>query len=87
MKPDAILLHADDNVAVATRPLRSGEAASVGDQTVQVLEDIPRGHKLAVREIAKGEAILKYGEPIGIAKADIPKGSHVHVHNLDSGGE
>lgn len=43
--------------------------------------DIPIGHKVALRDIKAGETIWKYGEDIGIAKADIGKGGHLHVHN------
>jgi (2R)-sulfolactate sulfo-lyase subunit alpha len=44
--------------------------------------DIPIGHKIALKAIKKGETIWKYGQDIGIAKADIGPGEHVHVHNV-----
>ena len=44
--------------------------------------DIPLGHKIALGNIKKGDAITKYGHDIGKAIADIPKGGHVHVHNV-----
>lgn len=44
-------------------------------------QSIPRGHKISLRDIKKGEYIVKYGSPIGIATEDIPEGSHVHIHN------
>lgn len=53
-------------------------------ETVTVIGDVPYGHKIAVRDIKKGELINKYGEEIGIATKDIKKGEYVHVHNLDS---
>ncbi len=46
--------------------------------------DVPYGHKIAVKDIAKGEPIMKYGESIGAASHDIKKGDYVHVHNLDA---
>jgi altronate dehydratase small subunit len=49
-----------------------------------VVERIPFGHKFAVRDIGKGELVLKYGEPIGVATMDIGAGSYVHVHNVES---
>ena len=54
------------------------------DETIgiEAMEDIPLGHKLALREIGKGDTIIKYGHDIGRATAGIPKGHHVHVHNL-----
>lgn len=45
----------------------------------------PRGHKIALRSIAKGEPVIKYGFPIGIASADIAEGEWVHSHNLKTG--
>lgn len=47
-------------------------------------EDIPYGHKFALRFIRKGEDILKYGEVIGRATADIGSGCHAHVQNIES---
>lgn len=44
--------------------------------------DIPIGHKVALKDIKSGETIWKYGQDIGLAKADIKKGEHVHVHNM-----
>jgi altronate hydrolase len=61
-------LHPTDNVAIA---LVDGLA-----------EGVAVGHKLAVRPIAAGEAIIKYGQPIGTATVAIEKGTHVHVHNV-----
>ena len=51
---------------------------------VKVMGSIPYGHKLALRDIAAGEQITKYGEEIGVATRDIRQGEYVHVHNLDS---
>jgi (2R)-sulfolactate sulfo-lyase subunit alpha len=54
------------------------------DETIAIraVEDIPLGHKLALRDIEKDETIIKYGHDIGKAVADIPQGHHAHVHNL-----
>ena len=54
------------------------------DKTIkfEVLEDIPIGHKLAIRDLADGDSVIKYGVDIGRVVAPIPKGSHVHVHNV-----
>src|SRR3954451_14252578 len=69
-----------DNVAVALRPLARGE--SIDGATL--LDDIAAGHKIALRAIRRGEAVTKYGYPIGIASADIAAGQHVHTHNVIS---
>ena len=46
------------------------------------LDPIPLGHKIALKDIKAGETVFKYGHDIGRAVADVPKGGHVHVHNL-----
>ena len=71
-----------DMVAVALQALPAGEAVSYGAGEVTPLVDIPMGHKVALRDIKKGEPVIKYGFPIGEATEDIPKGGHVHSHNL-----
>jgi (2R)-sulfolactate sulfo-lyase subunit alpha len=50
--------------------------------TVTTMEEIPLGHKLALDDIENGDTVIKYGHDIGKAAAGIPKGCHVHVHNL-----
>jgi (2R)-sulfolactate sulfo-lyase subunit alpha len=54
------------------------------DETVKIksLDAIPLGHKIAMRDISKGETVLKYGNDVGRAVAEIGKGHHVHVHNM-----
>lgn len=82
MKPSLILISEQDNVAVAARDLASGEEVSAGGLRVKLVQDIPFGHKAALRDIAAGENIIKYGMPIGHATENIAAGSHVHTHNL-----
>lgn len=50
--------------------------------TIRVRDPIPIGHKLALRDVARGEDVIKYGHVIGGAVADIPRGAHLHVHNV-----
>lgn len=52
---------------------------------VRTVEEIPFGHKIALRPIAASAQVIEYGGPIGIATHDIPPGAYVHVHNLRSG--
>ena len=74
----------DDDVAVALRALAPGTSVRFGDgSTVEVREAIPAGHKLALRAVAAGAAIHKYGQVIGRASAAIAAGTHVHVHNVE----
>ena len=71
-----------DMVAVALKPLKAGETVSYGTGEIVLKDDLPMGHKAALRQIRKGEAVIKYGYPIGEATEDIPAGAHVHTHNL-----
>jgi len=81
--PDLLRLADIDNVAVALRALDAGETLAAGNVSVTVRAPIPAGHKLALREIAAGDAILKYGQVMGRATARIGAGEHVHVHNVE----
>jgi altronate hydrolase len=74
-----IVLHARDNVAVARVALAENEVLP----QLRVREAIAAGHKIALRDIARGEVVLKYGQAIGVASSAISAGEHVHVHNLD----
>ncbi|MEP7020387.1 MAG: altronate dehydratase family protein [Pseudonocardiales bacterium] len=82
MSDAVVLLHRDDDVAVATRDVAAGSAVSTESRTLTTRSDIPRGHKIAVRDIPAGAAVRKYGQPIGIATSAICAGEHVHTHNL-----
>ena len=77
-----ILLHAEDNVAIARAMVPAGQAIEVGGGTVTARRAIPEGHKMAIRAIAAGEPVRRYGEVIGFAQETIPAGEHVHEHNL-----
>lgn len=78
----AIVIHKSDCVAVALENLSAGTAVETSAGTVVLKEDITRGHKFALRDIAAGENVIKYGFPIGHASSDIKKGEHVHCHNV-----
>jgi SAF domain len=81
----AVLVISDrDNVATALEPLDAGRVLDIGGTSIRTTEPIASGHKVALRPIALGEAVIKYGSPIGIASADIATGSHVHTHNVSS---
>ncbi|GAB0113125.1 UxaA family hydrolase [Acidisoma sp. C75] len=74
-------LNARDNVAIARVEIPQG--TSLPDRGLAALQRIPRGHKIALRPIPKGEPILRYGQVIGFAREDIAPGSHVHVQNCE----
>jgi altronate hydrolase len=73
-----------DHVATALRDLTAGETLDLHGAAIIARADIPKGHKIAVRAVARGEDVLKYGWPIGRATADIAVGDHVHVHNVET---
>ena len=75
-----IRIHAADNVVIARRQLIAGTA--IAEEGVTVAGLVPPGHKIATRAIRAGEAVRRYGQIIGVARADIAPGQHVHTHNL-----
>jgi altronate hydrolase len=82
----AIQLHPDDDVAIAKVSLAAGTLLH-GVETrhgasLQVAQLIPSGHKFAIRAVAQGQPVRRYGQVIGFATRDIAIGDHVHVHNL-----
>ncbi|MFH1086886.1 MAG: UxaA family hydrolase [Chloroflexota bacterium] len=87
----AIRMHPDDNVATAIEPLAAGEPLAVlserGDEVdrLAALTAVPLAfHKVALRLIAVGETVRKYGEIIGHATAPIARGEWIHTHNIES---
>ena len=88
MARNAILMDVRDDVATALTPLKAGDEVEVeleGRRTrVVAQEEIPFGHKIALRDIATKEEVLKYGLPIGKALEKIEAGKWVHVHNCRS---
>lgn len=77
-----LILDARDNVAVCLVDLEVGDLIEQDNVKIKVINRIARGHKIASKEIAKGEGIIKYGERMGHAIAPITAGEHVHVHNI-----
>ena len=84
---NGLIIDEKDNVVIAIEPIAKGEKVTYlrnGEETsFTALEDITIYHKVAARDIAKGEPVVKYGEHIGIAACDIKAGEHVHVHNVE----
>jgi altronate hydrolase len=77
-------LHPEDPVALARRELTPGTELEGAGRQVTVRDTVPHGHKVALTDIAAGDQVLKYGQPIGIATQAIAAGEHVHEHNLRS---
>ncbi len=83
----AIIMHPLDNVATVVEEVQPGDeiAAILVKEvnTLEAVEKIPFGFKVALSEIAQGEIVRKYGEAIGKATTAIARGTVVHVHNLE----
>ncbi|HEU0163737.1 MAG TPA: altronate dehydratase family protein [Thermomicrobiales bacterium] len=79
----AVLLHPQDNLLIAKKALLPRTIVPLEDGTeVKIAQMIPPGHKVAVREIAEGEAVRRYGQIIGFASEPIKPGQHIHTHNV-----
>lgn len=84
---DAFQIDIKDNVATALVPLLPGSVHLKGDtqaDVIAVLENVPVGHKIAVKDIKAGDKIIKYGIVIGRAVRDIKCGQWVHLHCMCS---
>jgi altronate dehydratase small subunit len=87
-KIKTIVIDKKDNVATALESWPGGSEIAIEIQgtmeKIKLLSDIPQGHKLALRDIKKGDSVIKYGEPIGQSLKNISRGEHVHVQNVAS---
>ena len=84
-KANMIILAPADNVGIALRDIASGsEAFDKQGRRVGASEDILQGHKIALAPIAEGQAIIRFGMPVGRATKAIDRGRLVHVHNVES---
>lgn len=82
---NAMRIDSADNVVVAIEAIGKGETVDYAEGGgFSALEDITIYHKVACRDIPKGEPVIKYGQHIGSAVTDIKAGQHVHVHNVES---
>ena len=73
-----LTLNTQDNIAVALADIPAGE---IDESTgVTVLQSVTQGHKIAIAAIGAGQNVIRYGQTIGQATADIAVGEHVHVH-------
>ncbi len=85
LRERAIVLHPDDDVAIAKAPIPAGTRLEDGAEPIAVQCDIRPGHKLARRARRQGEPVRRYGQVIGFATQPIVQGEHVHTHNLAVG--
>jgi altronate dehydratase small subunit len=82
--PRLLLLAPEDNICAAADTLQPGETLLFQGRPIVPQDRIPTGHKIAVRLIAAGQKVFKYGAAIGSATCDILPGEYVHLHNLRS---
>jgi len=83
MKHNAIVIDPGDNVATLLVDLQEKESlVAEGGVTQSLRQAVEAGHKVALKDLEKGEIIRKYGHPIGVAGQAIAAGEHVHIHNL-----
>ncbi len=89
MAPHLLVHHKDDNVGVVVvEGLQAGTelfcliTSDDSTFTLTVLDDVPIGHKIALRDLRDGDTTVKYGQDIGRIVAPVAKGHHVHTHNL-----
>jgi len=88
MDTKAVLINEQDNVAVAIRAIKAGETITgVAGVKVKATADVMKNHKVAIKAVAAGEPIVKYGESIGLASKDVNPGDWVHTHNLKADQE
>lgn len=90
MKKGILLHEPDDDFGVAAMDLKAGEeiqAVTLEGQPVtpiKLVDDVPLGHKVAMRDMENGKHVQEYGRAIGYASQSIKLGAHVHVHNIKS---
>lgn len=77
-------MNIEDNCATSLDNIPQDEEFEINDNLIKIKQDIPFGHKFALKNINKGNHVVKYGEIIGIAIKDIKAGDWVHIHNIQS---
>jgi len=88
MNHNALMHSAEDDVAVVIVDIAAGvevKAVTLDGKevaTIKASEDIPLGHKIAIRDLVEGKEIIKYGRTIGKATQAIGQGAHTHTHNV-----
>ena len=86
MKPRCFQIQPEDNVATMIDDAATGLVDLIGaaQGSIEATEHISRGHKIALRDIAADEAVMKFGARIGHATQSVQRGAWVHLHNLAS---
>lgn len=82
METKYLKINPADNVVVAISALKAGEEISVDNTVIRLTEDVPAGHKIALKDFAEGENVIKYGYPIGHARQALKQGCWVNENNI-----
>jgi hypothetical protein len=77
-----IMITPEDSVAMLLEDGRKGDYIETVNGKVELLEDVEFAHKVLVRDLKKGDPVIKYGEEIGRMMKDAPKGTWIHNHNM-----
>lgn len=83
--PRALRIHPEDNVGVLLSDGAPGDLVEIDGKRFALGEEVPRGHKVALRALAPGEAVVKYGFPIGHVTEAVEAGRWLHSHNMATG--
>ena len=82
MQARALKIHPDDDVAVLLSPaIAAGTRVQIDGTTYLTDQAIPSGHKIALRHLAAGEVVKKFGQPFARTTQAIPPGAWLHTHN------
>ncbi len=84
LKNKFIVMHKDDNSATTLIDISKNTELRTNEIFIRINHNIPMGHKIALKDIRKGDVVKKYGQAIGIATEDINTGDWIHTHNLTS---
>ncbi|EJX06814.1 altronate dehydratase [gut metagenome] len=84
MKTKYLKINPADNVAVAITALKAGEKLRIGQKEILLNDDIPAGHKFALKDLAEGENVIKYGYPIGHTRQAQKQGDWMNEHNIQT---
>ena len=84
METKYLKINPADNVAVAIVTLPAGEKLTVDGTEITLSEEVPAGHKFALKDFAEGENVIKYGYPIGHARTTKKQGDWMNENNIQT---
>jgi altronate dehydratase len=84
MRNKFLIMDQVDNCATCLIAISQGDIIDVNGKNIEIINNIPIGHKFALNDIKEGEVIRKYGKIIGIATKSIKTGELIHIHNIKS---